>query len=177
LNVDDELNLCTDLTRSSWITYDKNARIDNNALASVPAIPTDVSSSLCHSNNIETTVHLSPKPPLAPIEDSANPSLHQMSSLINIIPNTNTKIKEIHDYLHAYNHHFDTTIEWPLIGLSLINEYNIEGLLSMDFPTLFPTGAAIPNQPRMKAVQLHEYTLHLIRYYDNGFGKHPRFRY
>ena len=47
----------------------------------------------------------------------------------------------------------------------------------MAFPALFPTSAAMPNQPRMKEVQLHEYALHLIRYCDNRFGKHPRFRY
>lgn len=47
----------------------------------------------------------------------------------------------------------------------------------MAFPTLFPMRATIPNQPRMKAVQLHEYALHLIRYYDNRFANHPRFRY
>ena len=35
----------------------------------------------------------------------------------------------------------------------------------------------MPNQPRMKEVQLHEYTLHLIRYYDNTFVKNPHFPY
>ena len=47
----------------------------------------------------------------------------------------------------------------------------------MAFPTLFPTGAALPNQPRIKTVQLHEYALHLLHYHDNRFGKHPHFHY
>ena len=47
----------------------------------------------------------------------------------------------------------------------------------MAFLALFPTGAAIPNQPRMKVVQLHEYALHLIRYYDNRFGNNRCFSY
>jgi len=157
--------------------YYKNDRIDNNALASLPAIPTNVSSSLHHSNTTETTIHLSLEPPYELTKDSANPSVNQTSSVVPIIPNTNTKIQEIHHYLHDYNHQYETTIEGPTIGLSPTNEYNIEGLLSMSFPTLFPTGAVMPNQPKMKAVQLHEYALHLICYYDKRFGKQPRFHY
>ena len=132
--------------------YYKNAHIDNNALASLLAIPTNISSSLSHSNTTETTVHLSPEPSLEPTEDYVNPSLHQTSSFRPIIPNGNAKIQDIRHYLHAYNHHYDTTIEWPPIGLSPINEYNTEGLLSMAFTTLFPIGPAMRNQPRMKAV-------------------------
>jgi len=157
--------------------YYKNVCIDTNALASLPAIPTDVPSSLHHSNTTETIVHLSLEQPHELTEDSTDPSVNQTSSFVPIIPNTNTEIQEICHYLHAYNHQSDTTIEWPTIGLSPVNEYNTEVLLSMAFPTLFPTGAAMPNQPRIKAVQLHEYALHLIRYYDNRFGKHPCFRY
>jgi len=33
------------------------------------------------------------------------------------------------------------------------------------------------NQPRLKEVELHEYALHLMRYHDNRFAQHPRFRY
>ena len=132
--------------------YYKNVRIDNNALASLPAIPTNVSSSLHYSNTTETTVHLSLEPPHELTEDSADPSVNQTSSFVPIIPNTNIETQEIRHYLHAYNHHFDTTIEWPPIGLSPINEYNTEDLLSMAFPTLFPTGAAMPNQARMKTM-------------------------
>jgi len=157
--------------------YYKNVRIDTNALASLPAIPTDVSSSLHHSNTTETAVRLPLEPPHELTEDFADPSVDQTSSFVPIIPNTNTEIQEIHHYLHSYNHQSDTRIEWLTIGLLPINEYNIEGLLSMDFPALFPIGAAMPNQRIMKAVQLHEYALHLIRYYDNRFGNHPRFHY
>ena len=104
--------------------YYKNVRIDSNALASLPAIPTDVSSSLRHSNTTEITVHLSLEPPPGLTEDSADPSVNQTSSFVPIIPNTNTEIQEIHHYLHAYNHQSDTTIEWPTISLSPVNEYN-----------------------------------------------------
>ena len=47
----------------------------------------------------------------------------------------------------------------------------------MVFPTKFPKGNADQLQPRISHVPLHEYALHLLRYSDQCFGKHPRFRY
>ena len=47
----------------------------------------------------------------------------------------------------------------------------------MAFPTLFPIGTSLPLQTRSKPVHMHEYALHLLRYHDNRFGKHVRFRY
>ena len=61
--------------------------------------------------------------------------------------------------------------------MSPINEYNTEDLFDMAFPTLFPTGTADWLQTRLKDVCLNEYGLHLLKYYDQRFGKHPRFRY
>ena len=47
----------------------------------------------------------------------------------------------------------------------------------MAFPTFFPKREADWLQPRMRNVHLHEYAKHLLRYRDNRFGRHPRFRY
>ena len=68
-------------------------------------------------------------------------------------------------------------LPWPEIYNSPINEYNTEGLLSMAFPTLFPTGTSLPLQTTRNPVQMHEYALHLLRYHDNRFGKRVRFKY
>jgi len=43
------------------------------------------------------------------------------------------------------------------------------------FPTLFPRGEAY--WLRLRNVHLHEYAKHLLRFRDNRFGRHPRFRY
>ena len=75
--------------------YYKNVRIDTNALASLPTIPTDVSSSLHHSNTSETVVRLPLEPPNELTEDFTDPLVDQTSSFIPIIPNTNTEIQEI----------------------------------------------------------------------------------
>ena len=64
-----------------------------------------------------------------------------------------------------------------MIGSSPVNEYNIEGLFDMAFPTLFPTGDAEWLQPWICNVRLHEYALHLLRFFDNIFGTHPQFQY
>jgi ATP-dependent DNA helicase PIF1 len=68
-------------------------------------------------------------------------------------------------------------VDSPTIGLSPINEYNTKGLLDMAVPTLFPTGEADWLHPCICNIQLHEYGLHFLRYFDHRFGIHPRFRY
>jgi hypothetical protein len=47
----------------------------------------------------------------------------------------------------------------------------------MAFPSLFPTGHAVHGQPQQKNIRIDQYALHLMRYHDNRFGSHPRFRY
>ena len=51
------------------------------------------------------------------------------------------------------------------------------GLFDMEFRSLFPKGEADWLQARERHVHLHEYAKHLLRYRDNRFGRHPRFRY
>ena len=47
----------------------------------------------------------------------------------------------------------------------------------MSFPTFFPIGVAMLTQPQIHQVEIHEYSLHLVHYHDNIFGKHPHFQY
>ena len=68
-------------------------------------------------------------------------------------------------------------MEWTGIGLSPVNEYNTKGLFEKDFSTFFPMGIANWLQPLLNTSRLHEYGLHLLKYCDQRFGKHPRFRY
>ena len=67
-------------------------------------------------------------------------------------------------------------LPWPVMGLPL-SEYSTEGLFSMAFPTLFPTGDADFTHPRRKKLDLHEWVKHLMRYRDSRFATHPRFRF
>ena len=67
-------------------------------------------------------------------------------------------------------------LPWPATGPPL-SEYSTEGLFSMAFPTLFPTGDADFTHPRRKKLDLHEWAKHLMRYRDSRFAMHPRFRF
>lgn len=88
-----------------------------------------------------------------------------------------TEVEELRALLQLGEGRPTPAIDWPPISLTPINEYTTDGLFVMAFPTLFPKGIATFNQQNMKEVKLHEYALHLLRYHDNRFGQHPRFRY
>lgn len=45
------------------------------------------------------------------------------------------------------------------------------------FPTLFPTGAASLNSLRERAVAMADYYCHLMRFRDDRFARHPKFRF
>jgi hypothetical protein len=47
----------------------------------------------------------------------------------------------------------------------------------MAFPTLYPTGQADFNTPRLRKVDLNDYARHLMRFHDGRFGRHPRWRF
>ena len=53
-----------------------------------------------------------------------------------------------------------TTIDWPDIGSSPINEYNTEGLFDIAFPTLFPNEDALPHQACIKNISLDTDAIH-----------------
>ena len=157
--------------------YYKDVELNPSAISALPDQPTDISNLL---HNVTTSSFI----PQENIVDSTHdldailPSLDiQPSSFVPILPNSCNELDRIHAYLHSTNSKSTNSIDWPTISLSPINEYTTEGLFSMAFPTLFPTGIAMIAQPRITKVELHEYACHLLRYHDNRFGQHPRFRY
>ncbi|KIX09923.1 uncharacterized protein Z518_01004 [Rhinocladiella mackenziei CBS 650.93] len=50
-------------------------------------------------------------------------------------------------------------------------------IFAMAFPTLYPTGQADFNAPRIRKVSLTDYARHLMCFHDGGFGRHPRWRF
>ena len=67
-------------------------------------------------------------------------------------------------------------LPWPAFGPPL-SEYTTEGLFSMAFPALFPTGKAEFTLPCRKHLALHEWVKHLVWYRDTRFASHLRFRF
>ena len=80
-------------------------------------------------------------------------------------------------FIESTDSRSDEAVGWLDIRTLPINEYNIKGLLDMTFPTLFPTGDVNWLHPHTFNVEMNEYGLHLLRYCDQIFGSHPRFRY
>ena len=50
-------------------------------------------------------------------------------------------------------------------------------IFAMAFPTLYPTGRADFNTPRLRKVDLNDYARHLMCFHDGRFGRHPRWRF
>jgi ATP-dependent DNA helicase PIF1 len=50
-------------------------------------------------------------------------------------------------------------------------------IFAMAFPTLYPTGLADFNAPRLRKVDLNDYARHLMCFSDGRFGRHPRWRF
>ena len=157
--------------------YYKDVHLDLQALHALPLEPTDVSSLLHHATTPGPDLQLP-----SPTTDDATPSMPiptsiETSSFVFALPDSRTETEEIRRFASTTPTTPSTSIDLPPIGLSPINEYNMEGLLSMAFPTLFPTGIPMLKQPRLYEVSMQEYALHLIRFHDNRFAQHPRFRY
>lgn len=140
------------------------------AIVALSTQPTDVSPLL----RSITTPSNEPNQDFPPTTNNENvinnPTNIHSSSFIYTLPNTHTELEQVSSYLHMPHPNPNHSLQWPTIGLTPINEYTTEGLLSMYFPTLFPTGSTMLNQPRIQNVDLQEYALHLMRYYDNRFA-------
>jgi ATP-dependent DNA helicase PIF1 len=52
-----------------------------------------------------------------------------------------------------------------------------ERILSLAFPTLYPTGQADLNTPRLRNVPLIDYARHLLCWHDQRFARHARWRF
>ena len=74
--------------------------------------------------------------------------------------NTHREMEKIKDFIHTTSMTPPTTIGWPDIGSSPINEYNIEGIFDISFPTLFPNEDTLPHQACIKNISLDTNTIH-----------------
>jgi hypothetical protein len=50
-------------------------------------------------------------------------------------------------------------------------------IFALAFPTLYPTGQADFNMPRVWKVHLNDYARHILCYQDGRFGHHPRWHF
>ena len=60
---------------------------------------------------------------------------------------------------------------------SILEFNNLQPLLSLLFPSLFPRSEAEFITPRIRTIFYSNYIKHLFKYYDGRFTRYPRFRY
>ena len=82
------------------------------------------------------------------------------------LPNEQREVEEIRAFLDNVDSSHVHERDCPSIGTTPVNEYNTEGLLDMEFPTLLPSGDVDWLQARICSDELHEYALHILIYYD-----------
>lgn len=71
----------------------------------------------------------------------------------------------------------ETVIDWPKISSNAIDEFHTEGYIAKAFPCLFPWGKADIYVARLGKISETTYFQHLMRYYDDRFARHSRFRF
>ena len=70
------------------------------------------------------------------------------------------------------------TVPAPSIRMTPLDEASgKDRIFAMAFPTLYPTGRADFNAPRLRKVALNDYARHLLCFHDGRFGRHPRWRF
>ena len=72
----------------------------------------------------------------------------------------------------------NTPVRWPTQGSEPVNEYTIEGYITMAFPLLFPYGKADLRDQSHRQIEIGttEYFDALLRYKDGKFGSHPWYK-
>ncbi|XP_057822398.2 uncharacterized protein LOC131034818 [Cryptomeria japonica] len=163
--------------KMSYDQYYKDVQVDIAALISLPLNPTNISSLLHATTSNPDPIDMSFMQEKSTEDDPFEENLETTISFVANLPPSCREVEEVRYLLQLGKGRPPPIIQWPPISPFPINEYNTEGLFVMSFPTLFPKGIAAFKQPRPKDVKLHEYALHLLRYHDNRFGQHPRFRY
>ena len=75
-------------------------------------------------------------------------------------------------------HRLPSSLPAPSIRQTPIDEASgRERILSLTFPTLYPTGQADLNTPRLREMPLKDYARHLISWHDQRFTRHARWRF
>lgn len=114
-----------------------------------------------------------------PITDDIAPPNSQ-----SMVPDLNAELTEREIMLHGLTtiHEAEDLLPHGLPAPSIRNTpldeaAGTERLFAMAFPTLYPTGRADFNAPRVRKVGLKDYARHLLCFADGRFGKHPRWRF
>src|SRR5271156_23192 len=97
-----------------------------------------------------------------------------------MVPNLNITTTEVDLILNEISGRNPTPpgLPAPSIRQTPIDEASgKDRIFAMAFPTLYPTGLADFNAPRIRNVALNDYARHLMCFHDGRFSRHPRWRF
>jgi hypothetical protein len=159
----------------AWLRYLKANHPDYQYITISPErintlpVDDDISSSL--ASIIDNTLDIDTLPVSA---DLPPPNSQSMVLNLNV---TTTEAELILGEISGRNR-LPPELPAPSIRTTPIDEAaGKERIFAMAFPTLYPTGRADFNAPRLREVPLNKYAQHLIRFKDGRFGRHPRWRF
>ena len=117
--------------------------------------------------------------PTDPVDDDTDrPPPVNTQSMVPNLNVTTTEADLIRGELTGRHPQPDQGIPAPSIRMTPLDEASgNERIFTMAFPTLYPTGRADFNSPRLRSVSLSDYARHLLCYHDGRFGRHPRWRF
>jgi hypothetical protein len=161
----------------AWLRYLKahnpDYRYINISMERVNALPEDA--------DISSSLQVINEPATEPEDVEPDPEDETTFSIpaVSMVPNfeaTETITEQILRDLTAQRP--ASQIPAPSVRMTPIDEAaGKERILSMAFPTLYPTGRGDFNTPRLREVSLKEYARHLMCFHDGRFGRHPRWRF
>lgn len=115
---------------------------------------------------------------LADVDPTSTADVDPVPTLEATVPNIQNEQTEVNMLLNAVSDHLDKSrLRMPTLQCTPPSEHTSRRVLAMAFPTLFPRGTGDWHEPRVRTVTFREYVSHLMRYSDQRFATHPRFRY
>jgi hypothetical protein len=146
------------------------------SLDRINALPIDgdISSSLMAITDDTGAADEPPVPDQPVLGELPPPNAHSM------VPNLNITATEADLILEEISgqHPIPSGLPAPSIRQTPIDEASgRDRIFAMAFPTLYPTGRADFNAPRLRKVDLNDYARHLMCFHDGRFGQHPRWRF
>jgi hypothetical protein len=160
----------------TWLRFLKDHHPDYRyitvSLDRINALPVDEDVSLSFTSMIDHDTG-------EDIEDQPVTDLPPPNSQ-SIVPNLNITTTEIDLIVQEITgrHLPLPSLPVPSIRNTPIDEASgKDHIFAMAFPTLYPTGRADFNTPRLRKVDLNHYARHLMCFHDGRFGQHPRWRF
>ncbi|RFU33151.1 hypothetical protein B7463_g3183, partial [Scytalidium lignicola] len=166
-----------------WLEYLKqhhvgyqDIEVDTQTLTQLPRDGNVIESIPSHEIIVDNPELESERPPEAPGDVQENEE-DEFEPVTSAVPDLITEENEL-EQLQTDVHERITHLTMPSFRPTPLSEFNKnQPLLSLAFPTLFPTGKAEFLTPHIRSVDYAMYIEHLIKYKDSRFTRHPRFRY